>query len=247
MSEPTLIIGIEPHGDLILNVRQSEDAPEFRYRVSSRMLQENSRYFENLLSGRFSEGQKLAAALEALKLDGYAMPAEAPEDALPTISIMNVGRISKVSSIQNLFADFLGVLHGQQLAVPPPIANLANLAVVADRFDALPYFSMQVQKKRYIQAADAKMKKKSSTTAPPLEERVRQKLLIGLFLDHPSWVTTSSKHLIIRDSMQWKPGVEEDESLALWWDIPGGVEGRAAFPYLDLQFQSFEANKFQMR
>lgn len=229
MSDPTPIIPIEPHGDLILKVRQNEEASEFRYRVSSRTLKENSRYFENLLSGRFSEGQKLSAALEALKLEGHATSAEVPEDALPTISIVDVGRISKVSSIQNLFADFLKVLHGQQLTVPPPIANMANLAVVADRFDALPYFAVQVQRKRYIQAADAKTKKRAGTSALPLEERVRQKLLIGLFLDHPSWVSANSKHLIIRDSVQWKPEVEEDDSLALWWDIPGGVEGKAAF------------------
>jgi hypothetical protein len=176
-----------------------------------------------LLGDRFSEGQTLSAGLEALKLAGHANPAEAAPQDLPHVSIVHVGRISKVSSIQNLFGDFLRALHGQQLPVSPPIPNLANLAVVADRFDALPYFLRYVRKKGYIQAADAKMKGKGTVNLS--EERVRQKLLIGLFLDHPSWVTKYSKHLIMRDSSRWKPGVEEDDTLALWWDVPLGVEG----------------------
>lgn len=209
---------------MILEVCQDEGGPQFRYRVDSRVLQQNSRYFGNLLGDRFNEGQKLSATLDALKLAGHSNVADAPADALPTISIVNVGRISKVSTIQNLAADFFRALHGHDFGVAsPPVANLANLAIVADRFDALPYFSRYIQKKKYLLAIDAKSKGRASISL--VEERVRQKLLVGLLFDHSPWVTRYSKYLIMRDSVQWKPGAEPDDTAALWWDIPNGVEG----------------------
>jgi hypothetical protein len=98
------------------------------------------------------------------------------------------------------------------------VANLANLAVVADRFDAVACLSKHIQRKKYLQLIDAKSRGKPATTQT--EERIRQKLFVGLLFDHPSWVTRYSKHLIMRDSVQWRPGIEEDHTKALWWDIP---------------------------
>ncbi|KAF2469774.1 uncharacterized protein BDR25DRAFT_263143 [Lindgomyces ingoldianus] len=214
---------IAPGGDLILEVRQDEGSGAFSYRVESKMLRQNSRYFDSLLSGRFSEGQQLSAALEALKIDGHPEIAHAPADTLPRIPIVNVGRISKVSTIQTLTADFLRALHGHDLAVTnPPVANLANLAVVADRFDAHAHLARYVQRKKYLHAIDAKTRGKPSTGMS--EERVRQKLLIGLLLDHPPWVTRYSKQLMLRDSEQWKPDFEANDKTAMWWDMPGAVE-----------------------
>jgi hypothetical protein len=220
--DPIVIVA----GDLILDVRQTDDSAPFLFRVDSMMLQRNSPYFENLLSDRFSEGQKLSAALDALKVAGHSNIADAPAYVLPKIAIVNVGRISRVSSIQNLTADFLRALHGLDLPALPPIANLANLAVVADRFDALPHFSTYVHRKRYLQTVEARTKGRSSISLP--EEKIRQKLLIGLLFDHAPWITRYSKHLIMRDSAQWQSGVEEDDTKPLWWDIPNGVEGALA-------------------
>ena len=219
------LLVIAPSGDLILDVSQEEGSQVYLYRVDSNTLQQNSRYFENLLSERFSEGQKLAAALSDLKLAGHASLEDAPTNSLPHISIVNAGRIaiSKASSIRNLVADFLRAIHGLDLAVPsPPVANIANLAVVADRFDAVECVARYVQRKKYLQLAEAKSKGRASPALT--EERVRQKLLIGLLLDHPPWVTRYSKYLIIRDSVQWRPDAEEDHTKALWWDIPSGLE-----------------------
>lgn len=216
---------IAPSGDLILDVAQEEHGQRFSYRVDSKTLQQNSRYFENLLSDRFSEGQQLSAALEALRLSGYSDIAEVSAEVLPHISIINVGRIaiSKTSALQTLLADFLRAVHGFDLAVSsPPVANLANLAVVADRFDAVACLSRYVQRRKYLYVIDAKSRGKPNPTLT--EERIRQKLLVGLFFDHPSWVTKYSKHLMMRDSVQWRPGVEEDHTKALWWDVPNGVE-----------------------
>lgn len=216
-------IPIAPGGDLVLQVSQEEQGPQFLYRVDSSVLKQQSQYFDNLLSDRFSEGQELTASLEVLKVQ-YLNISEAPPELLHVISIVNVGRTSKISSIQNLVADLLRALHGQDLSVPgPPVANLANIAVVADRFDALSCLTKYVRKKKFLQLVDAKAKGKVLTSIS--EERIRQKLLIGLLFDHPSWVTRYSKHLIMRDSAQWRPGFEPDDTAALWWDIPWGVEG----------------------
>lgn len=226
MPEETNPTIIAPGGDLVLAVCQEEGGEQFAYRVDSKILRENSRFFENLLSDRFNEGQRLSAELEALKLAGHSNIADASADALPRIHIVNIGRISisKASNVQNLIADFLRAVHGQDLAVPnPPVPNLANLAVVADRFDAVTCLSRYVQRRKYLHLIDAKPKGRVSPGLP--EERARQKLLVGLLFDHPPWVTRYSKHLIMRDSIQWKPGIEEDHSKALWWDIPYGVEG----------------------
>ncbi|KAF2660040.1 hypothetical protein K491DRAFT_675075 [Lophiostoma macrostomum CBS 122681] len=213
---------IDPDGDLILEVRQDKESARFAFRVDSSVLQRNSPYFERLLSDHFREGQEFAATRNALRLAGYSNIAEVPAEALPTIELIDVGRISKVSSIQNLVADFLRAVHSLDLPAHPPIANLANLAVVADRFECVPYIARFVQRKRYIQAIDAKTKSRSSTSLP--EERVRQKLLIGLLFDHPPWVTKYSKQLILGDSSQWRPGVVVDDTAALWWDLPRNVE-----------------------
>ncbi|KAH8728201.1 hypothetical protein GQ44DRAFT_702778 [Phaeosphaeriaceae sp. PMI808] len=225
MSDEVEPLVVCPGGDLILDVAQDESGERYTYRVDSRTLQQSSRYFENLLSDRFSEGQQLSAALEALRLGEYADMAEVPVDVLPHISIINTSRIaiSKSSAVQNLLADFLRAVHGLDLGTSnPPVANLANLAVVADRFDAVASLSKYVRRKKYLQVIDAKSSGKRNPTLT--EERVRQKLFIGLLFDHPPWVTKYSKHLMLRDSVQWRPGVEEDHTKALWWDIPNGVE-----------------------
>ncbi|PVI01220.1 hypothetical protein DM02DRAFT_525482 [Periconia macrospinosa] len=219
------VIVISPEGDLVLDVRQEEGSQQFSYRVKSGTLRASSRYFDNLLSDRFSEGQSLLAALDHLKISGHTDVATTPVGLLPRIRIVNVGRIglSKGSNIQNLMADFLSAIHGQPLATAsPPVANLANLAVVADRFDAVESLAIFVQRRRYLQATDAKSKSRTGNNMP--EERARQKLLVGVLFDHPPWVTRYSKHLIMRDSAQWRPGVETDDSNALWWDLPYGME-----------------------
>jgi len=144
-------------------------------------------------------------------------------EELPHVTIVDIGRISMVSTIKNITADFLRALHGLDLSTAsPPIPNLANLAIVADRFDALASFSKYVRRRRYLQSIDGKARNKSGANLP--EERVRQRLLIGIMLDHAPWVTTYSKRLIVSGSTRWKPDATDDHRAALWWDIPQGIE-----------------------
>ncbi|KAF1980020.1 hypothetical protein BU23DRAFT_562450 [Bimuria novae-zelandiae CBS 107.79] len=222
-AEGEALVVVTPTGDLILNVSQEEGGTRFSYRVDSKALRASSRYFENLFSDRFSEGQQLSEALAALNLAEHSSLEDAPVDALPRITIVNVGRTS-ASSTENLFADFLRAVHGQDLSTAtPPVSNLANLAVVADRFDATETLSQYVRKKKYGALLDARTSKGKISTGMT-EERVRQKLLVGLLFDHAPWVTRYSKHLILRDSSQWQPGIEEDHTKPLWWNLPDGVE-----------------------
>jgi len=225
MPEDDELLIIAATGDLILDVAQEQGGQQYAYRVDSEVLKAKSRYFEKLLSDRFNEGRQLSAALHALRTSGHESIAEAPIGVLPRVAIVNVGRtaLAKAASIQNLIADFLRALHGLDLATPsPPISNISNLAVVADRFDAVPCLASYVRRRKFLQLIDAKAKGKPNLTLT--EERVRQKLFVGLYFDQSSWVSKYSKLLIMRDSVQWRPETEEDHTKALWWDIPNGVE-----------------------
>jgi hypothetical protein len=53
MSDEEGLLVIAANGDLVLEVAQEEGGQQFSYRVDSKTLQHNSRYFENLLSDRF--------------------------------------------------------------------------------------------------------------------------------------------------------------------------------------------------
>jgi hypothetical protein len=219
-------ISISQTGDLVLDIHDEGErrSEVFSYRVSSQHLKQASPYFDRLLDPfKFGEGAQVAEKLKELS-ETYTNIADASSEELPRVRIADIGRISKVSSIKNLVADFLSIIHGLELSTPvPPIPNLANLAVVADRFDALPHFKAYARRKKVFSTIDTRSKGKLGTLT---EERIRQKLLIGLFLDHSPWITTYSKRLIIGGSSQWKADVEEASELAFWWDMPHGLEGK---------------------
>ncbi|KAJ9638203.1 hypothetical protein H2201_005311 [Coniosporium apollinis] len=213
-------------GDMILEVSDESGKETFYYRVKSSCLRDASAYFANLLGHKFSEGAKLAAAHANL---GRLYPSigVAPLDELPRVAVSDIGRISKVSTIKNIMADFLRVLHGLDLHAPshslsPPVQNLANLAIVADRFNALPFFSRYIHRRGFLQTTDGRARVK--TAANLSEEKVRQKLMLGLLLDYGPWVTTYSKRLLISGSLRWRDQWMDDPNGALWWDLPFGVE-----------------------
>lgn len=222
-SPRTDVMVIAAAGELLLEVYDETRNESFVYRTGIEQLRQSSPYFASLLDPhKFGEGTRVAERLKQLK-EQYGNVLEAPVEELPRVKVLDVGRISRVNSIKNLFMDFLNVLHGLELSTSaPPVGNLANLAVVADRFDALPTLTKFVRCKRFLQTIDAKSKGK--TTIVP-EERARQKLLIGLLFDHPPWVSIYSKRLIIGGSVRWKVDAEDDIEAAIWWDLPRRIEG----------------------
>jgi len=216
--EPPLDVAvITAVGDLVLEV--SHGGETFLYRVSVASLTKTSSYFKNLLEGDFDEGIQVQRKLKTLDRNKIA---ELPYDALPLVKISDIGRISKVNTIRNLVEDFLNIVHGYALPKPPPVsnlANLANLAIVADRFDCLPSLIAADRRLKFIQANE-----KRTNSGPDSEERTRQKLLIGILLDHSPWISISSKRLIICGSTCWKVDAVDDPDAALWWDLPRGIE-----------------------
>ena len=210
---------IDPAGNLVLSVSH-EGSESFEFQVSATCLQNASPYFSNLLHpSKFAEG---VAVWERLNKLGNTTVGEICVDELPKVKISDLGRTSLVKNVKNLAADFLHIIHGRPLTDSPALAKLANLAVVADRFDAVPHLTRYVRRKGYIQAIERKTSAKQKTATAP-EERIRQKLFVGLLLDHPPWVTLYSKRLVIQGSSRWRSEKEDDDS-ALWWDLPQRIE-----------------------
>jgi hypothetical protein len=209
------------NGDLILQIEHNNTTLKttvHSFRVATSALKAKSKYFARLLeSGRFGEGLQLASQHEVL-LQKFQTLSLVPDAELPVIKIEDLGRISAVKSIRPLLTDFLHILHDQDTQATPPVSNLANLAIVADRFDALEAVKFHVRRKKVIKALDARTQPKQDSGLS--EERVRQRLLVGLMLDHPSWVDKYSVRLITKG---WV-GQESDLEDPLWWDLPNRIE-----------------------
>ena len=218
------IIEIAAHGDIILRVEHqiNTERASRSFRVSSSLLKIHSKYFERLLQpGRFGEAVNIERKLQLVR-EQYRDIAQAPSTELPVLDIQDLGRIS-VKSIDSLLSDCLCIMHGKDTQTNPPVANLANLAVVADRFDALEVVKNYVRRKKMIRALDGRTTSKIDSGLS--EEKVRQRLLVGLLLDYPPWVEKYSVRLITKG---WV-GKEAEISIPQWWDIPSRVEEELAY------------------
>ena len=218
------IIEIDPHGDVVLQIEHqlATGITARSFRVGSPILKTNSKYFQNMLRpGRFEEATRIEAGHKTLR-ERYGNIAQAPSDELPILDIKDLGRIS-VKSIGPLGTDFLNILHGKDTQTHPPVVNLANLAIVADRFDALDIVKSYVRRKKTIRALDGKTTPK--VDAALNEDKVRQRLLVGVLLDYAPWVEKYTARLIAKG---WT-GKESDISTALWWDIPFRIEEELAY------------------
>ncbi|KAI5208783.1 hypothetical protein E4T42_03476 [Aureobasidium subglaciale] len=223
---PSGITIISPVGDVVLVVQRDATAQETcKYRVQSSRLKDASTYFMRLLQSDFQEGTDVALRHAHLKTKYTDLDASVPADELPQVKIVDVGRIAAtVKSISQLMADFLCALHARDMStVTPPLANLANLCIVADRFDCIATWRAYCKTHKMIAALDARSTTKSAATWT--EERVRQRLLVAIFLDNASWVYQASLRLLHRG---WV-GHDPEEDAALWWDLPMGIEDELLF------------------
>lgn len=215
---------IAEDGDLIVGV-QHDASPIHLFRVSTAVLRAGSNYCERLLHpGRFGEGSQVEAAHKRLR-EQYRSLAEVPSDELPVVIVKDLGRISAVKALDALCADLFNIMHsgGKNFPVPPPVVNLANVAIAADRFDALDVVKSFVRRKKVFRAIDGKTTAKMEAALG--EERVRQRLLVAIMLDHPPWVERYSTRLVIKG---WV-GKNMDISTPLWFDLPSRFEEELAY------------------
>lgn len=217
------VVDIDSEGDLVLLISHdmAVKTHSHRFRVSSSRLKANSKYFAGLLQGRFGESEKVDTRHAELRQQ-YDKLGDAPAVELPMVRIEDVGRISAVKSIEALCADFLFILHDLDTPPVPPVANIANWAILADRFDSLNVVSAYVRRRKMLRAIDGKTAAKSEIALS--EEKVRQRLLVGILLDFPLWTERYSQRMILKG---WVDR-EIDETSALWWDIPARVEEELA-------------------
>jgi hypothetical protein len=214
---------VEVEVDLVLEL--SHAGLSHKVRANTAILKAKSAYFTNLFSSRFDEGSRLENAHARLR-EKYERVSAAPPEELPVIRIEDLGRLSEVKSIAALCNDFFNVLHGINLPQdpPPPVANLANLTIVADRFDAVDALKACVQQRKILRAIDRKTTSRAEIALT--EEKMRQRLLIAVLLDDSSWLERYSTRMI---SNGWVGGDIVDETSALWWDLPMRLEEELAF------------------
>ncbi|OQN96007.1 hypothetical protein B0A48_17998 [Cryoendolithus antarcticus] len=212
---------ISAGGDLVLHIRHStvdSTAHAHAFRVSTTVLRRQSKYFDRLLDPvKFGEGQRVATAHEQLHTQ-YQDLTKTIVDELPVVYVEDLGRIPTVKSIEPVCLDFLNILHGKEVQSTLPAANLATLAIVADRFDALEAVQIYARRKKLMAGIDSRTLPKMELALG--EGRVRQRLLVALMLDHCPWIERYS----LRMMAQGWTGREAAVADPLWWDLPGRVE-----------------------
>ena len=202
-------------GIVILQCKADDESEAISFKVDSARLKQESRYFNRLLTNaNFAEG---AAAMTTASNVDSASPQESSR--VFNLEVVDVGRISPVKSIQPLMTDFLLILHRDHAPTRKiPLVNLANLAIVADRFDATTALAAFVRNTNAI--VKCKLLK-----YPVDEERMRQRLLLGLFLKDEELFRVHSRDLILAGSTIWPTIEVEPPNDALWWDLPRNIEG----------------------
>jgi len=218
------VITISAAGDIVVDLEREEHEEVVSFRVHGATLKSASPYFERLLDVKYQEGSTIVKQHEEL-LQSYARLGDVPVLRLPRLKISYLGQTSVVKTIRPLMTDFLNILHGQAYSArKPPLVNLANLVVVADRFNACPAVARWASKRGLF--ANPAVVKTVPLVTTPSEESVRQRLLIGMLLEHGPWVSSSSAHLILNGSTKWSSVGGEHPEGALWWDLPGLIEGK---------------------
>ena len=225
---------ISSDGNLLLRISDTRRGSVIYYRVSVVALREASAYFDNLLNPeKFSEGAAVKSRLTTLH-EQYGTLSLIPSSKLPVVQISDVGQYPKSASNKAVVTQFLKILHDPLTAdlTASNTSYIALLAIVADRFADNAPVAAFVRQRGWNDGrqagSDAKEIKRNSAT-PGKETFWRQRLLIGLLLDFDDWVSRYSSLLINSGSDKWITGSppSDRDADALWWSLPGGVEGTA--------------------
>ncbi|KAI9745368.1 MAG: hypothetical protein M1835_002604 [Candelina submexicana] len=217
-------INVTDKGDLVLVIRHQSSGEEGLYRVDTRRIRDASSYFDKLLHPeRFSEGLAVFMAQQKLR-SRYAESSLVPWDELPRIGISDAGQTSKANLFEKYLKDFLRILHGLNISTSRPSTSyFANIAIIADRLEALPVVVAYIKKSNWLQKLDSQPNKIRRAFS---QERLRQRLLVGSLLDYPDWIESASERLIVGSQQIKDPqgDISHDVDDAMWWDLPGCLE-----------------------
>ena len=206
------------------------------YRVRLETLKKNSKYFTHLLgSEAFAEGLSVTKQLSNIEKAGQTA-SELPPNALPRVQIRDEEDATRTYGREIVFRDLLQIMHGaEHLTKIITLHYLTVLVVMADRFDCLNSSSNSANTtnpiSRYFHSNFKKFKY-PATFDRLHEEDLRQKIYIYHNTQQDFAFEVATKELILRGSSQWSPVEEENlATSAMWWDLPGGLEGICQSPF----------------
>ena len=225
---------ISTNGDVLIQVNDSVMGIERYYRCRRSVLRSASEYFNVLLDPvKFSEGIAVEARLQDLTRQ-YNDYASITSSDLPKVTVADVGHLPKgCISTPTVVALFFRILHDSSTSWPvlraESVSLVALLSIVADRFACANTIAEYMIRQRLRTTL---LKDRKSATAHKKELENRQRLLAGLIFGFSDWVQQCSAALIVEGPIRQtiisldnsEDGDQEGED-ALWWSLPGGVEG----------------------
>ena len=230
---PSTVI-ISNDGDVLIQIKDLTPQTDRCYRCSRTSLRRASEYFNVLLDPvKFSEGIVIEARLQELNRQ-YKSTGIIPASELPKAVVADVGDLPKdCVSTGTAVALLFKILHDRSTAWPIPRSESANLvallAIVADRFACSQIIAHYLEGQRLVTAL---LKERRSDSAYKDELDNRQKLLAGWIFGFSQLVLQCSAFLIVEGPKRQtttSPDSNEDETReeedALWWRLPGGIEG----------------------
>ena len=235
-------VSICDKGDILIHISDSHAQADHYYRCSREVLRRTSEYFNVLLDPvKFSEGIAVEARIRDLTRQ-YNDTATIPASELPKVVVADVGDIPKgYTSSGTVIRLFFEILHDPSTPWPVPRAQSVNLvallSIIADRFDCLNTTAEYLRR----QGLDTALRTRKSATAHKTELDNRQRLLAGSLFGFPDWVRQCSAALIIDGtrkqavtSLHSSEDEERERDEALWWRLPGGIEGKFLLRKLDM-------------
>lgn len=231
-SSSTVVISSD--GDILLQIKDPTTNIDRCYRCSRNVLRGASEYFNVLLDPvKFSEGIAIEARIRDLARQ-YYNSGTIPEPELPRVVVADVGDLPKgCVSRGTVVRLFFKILHDPSTAWPAlrkeSVNVIALLSIVADRFACLDIIAEYLIRQGLETTL---LKDKKSATAHKTELENRQKLLAGLLFGFSDWVRQCSSALIIEGpkrrtttNLDSSEDEEREGDDALWWELPGGIEG----------------------
>ena len=225
---------ISTSGDVLLQINDSVLGIERYYRCIRGVLRNASEYFDVLLDPvKFSEGIAVEARLQDLRRQ-YNDSTSIPASDLPKVIVADVGDLPKgCISTATVIALFFRILHDSSTNWPVLRAESVNLvallSIVADRFGCANRIADYMTAHRLRTTL---LKDRKSATAHKKELENRQRLLAGLIFGFLDWVYQCSAALIVEGpirqttiSLDKNEAEDQEGDDALWWNLPGGVEG----------------------